>query len=85
MYRAVYSKQAVRTLARLPRNLAVRIRDKVLEVARDPYADHPNVTKLQGRTGYRLRVGDWRVLYEVQNDQLVVLVLDIGPRGQIYR
>lgn len=63
----------------------MRIRDKVLEVARDPYADHPNVTKLQGRTGYRLRVGDWRVLYEVQNDQLVVLVLDIGPRGQIYR
>ncbi|MFQ5421928.1 MAG: type II toxin-antitoxin system RelE/ParE family toxin, partial [Anaerolineae bacterium] len=34
---------------------------------------------------FRLRVGDYRVLYEVKNDQLIILVLKIAPRGEVYR
>jgi mRNA-degrading endonuclease RelE of RelBE toxin-antitoxin system len=44
-----------------------------------------NVTKLQGREGYRLRVSNWRVLYELQGDRSIVLVLDMGQRGGIYK
>jgi mRNA interferase RelE/StbE len=44
-----------------------------------------NVTKLQNRDGFRLRIGDWRVIYEVQDQQLVILVLKIGSRGEVYR
>ena len=51
----------------------------------DPYAQHPEVTKLQNRPGYRLRVGDWRVIYETEKEELVVLVLTIGTRGSAYR
>jgi len=40
-------------------NLQKRIVAKIKEVATDPYATHSNVTKLQGRDGYRLRVGDF--------------------------
>ncbi|MEO7838661.1 MAG: type II toxin-antitoxin system RelE/ParE family toxin [Anaerolineales bacterium] len=54
-------------------------------MASNPYADHPNAKKLQGRDGYRLRVGDWQVIYEIQNDQLVILVLRVAPRGEVYR
>ncbi len=54
------------------------------EVAADPYARHNNVTKLQGRDGYRLRIGDWRVIYELHDDQLELWALEAGARGGIY-
>ncbi|MCM2357171.1 MAG: type II toxin-antitoxin system RelE/ParE family toxin [Geobacteraceae bacterium] len=69
----------------MPRPTAILIRDKLRQLAVDPYATNNNVTKLQGREGYRLRVGDWRVIYEIRDECLTILVLDIGPRGGIYR
>lgn len=84
MYTVVFTKQAVHVLRHLPRNTAELIRSKITEIAQDPYATHNNVTKLVGRPGYRLRVGDWRVIYELQNEQVVLLVLKIGPRGEVY-
>jgi len=44
-----------------------------------------NASKLQNRSGYRLRIGDWRVIYEMQNNELVILVLKIAQRGEVYR
>jgi mRNA interferase RelE/StbE len=69
----------------MPRKLAQRLRDKLEHLAKDPYALNPNVTKLQDRPGYRLRVGDWRVIYEIQGQELVILVLKVAPRGEVYR
>lgn len=69
----------------MPRNLAMSVREKLDQIAQDPYAQHPNVAKLQNRPGFRLRVGDWRVIYEIENDRLVILVLKIAPRGEVYR
>jgi mRNA interferase RelE/StbE len=58
---------------------------KIKEVAADPYAPNNNLTKLQGRdAAYRLRVGDWRVIYELHDDRLVMVILEVGPRGGIY-
>ena len=62
----------------------VRIVAKIEEVSANPYASNNNLTKLQGRDGYRLRVGDWRVIYELHDDRLTMLVLEVGPRGGIY-
>lgn len=84
MYEIVFTKQAVRTLRKLPRNLSQLIREKIDEIAVDPYASHNNVTKLVGRPGYRLRVGDWRIIYELQDGKLILLVVKIGPRGEVY-
>lgn len=65
----------------MPRTTALLIRDKLRQLALDPHAPNINVAKLQGREGYRLRVGDWRVIYEIHDDRLVVMVLDAGSCG----
>ena len=85
MYRIVFTKQANRTLRKMSRNTTRLIREKLDQLAQDPYARNPNLTKLQGRPGYRLRVGDWRIIYELEDDRLVILVLKIAPRGGAYR
>ena len=70
VYILIYSKEATKSLQRIPRNTARLIREKLEIIAADPYADHPNAKKLPGREGYRLRVGDWRVVYKIQSEQL---------------
>lgn len=85
MYRVLFTKQAEQALLKLPRPMASTIREKLTALAKDPYAQHNNVTKLQNRSGYRLRVGDWRVIYDIHNDELVILVLRIASRGEVYR
>ena len=61
------------------------MRDRLDQIAEDPFAENPNVTKLQNRPGYRLRVGDWRAIYDIQEGELIILVLKVGSRGDIYR
>lgn len=80
-----YSRAAAKALMRAPRPVALRIRDKLRRLADDPLALNPNVRRLTGRAGYRLRVGDWRVVYDVEVARVVIWVIDIGPRGDIYR
>jgi len=84
MYTVVFTKQADKTLKRLPRQTAKLIAEKIQLLAEDPYQPNPNVTKLQNREGYRLRMGDWRIIYEIINNELVIVVLKIGPRGSVY-
>lgn len=85
MYRIFFTKQADKALRKMPRNWAQRIREKLEQIAADPYGAHNNVTKLQDRPGYRLRVGDWRVIYDLQDGDLIILVLTVAPRGGVYR
>ena len=85
MYKIFYTTQAAKALLKMPRNTANLIREKLEQVAIDPFASIPNAKKLQGRPGYRLRVGDWRVIYEINKDEIVVVVLKIAPRGEVVR
>jgi mRNA interferase RelE/StbE len=82
VWQIAYTKSALKALRKMPRNFADTIRNKIAALAVDPYAPNNNATKLQGRDGYRLRVGDWRVLYELDDNKVVVL--DVKPRGGAY-
>ena len=84
MYTVLTTKSFDQALNRIPVNWQKRIVAKIREVAADPYAPNHNLAKLQGRAGYRLRVGDWRVIYELHDDKLVMLVVVMGSRGRIY-
>ena len=85
MYKISFTRQAVKALQKMPRATAELVREKLNQLANDPFATHLNATKMQGRPGFRLRVGDWRVIYEVQKDELLILVLKIAPRSEVYR
>jgi len=85
MHQLTYTKRAEKALLSMHITTARLIRDELRNLAEDPYAANNNVTRLQGRSGYRLRVGDWRVIYEIQDERLIILVLDVGPRGGIYK
>lgn len=84
MWKVVYLPQAAKALRRLDPKTAGRIMARVSELARDRHAPNNNAAKLQGVNGYRLRVGDWRVIYTLDHGVLVVTVVRTGPRGSIY-
>jgi len=83
-YSIEFSKGAARFMKQQDQKTAARILVKIEGVANDPYAPNNNVKKLIGRDGYRLRVGDIRVIYDVYDRVLVVDVLEIGYRGSVY-
>ena len=85
MYRILFTKQADKALRNMPRNWSQRIRGKLTQIAEDPYGRHNNVTKLQDRPGFRLRVGDWRIIYDIEEDELVNLALRVASRGSVYQ
>jgi len=85
VHEILFTKQAYKALRKIPRNEAQRIREKIELLSTDPNAPNPNVKKLTGRSGYRLRVGDWRIIYEIRKEELIILVLKIAPRGEVYK
>lgn len=79
----VYTRTAQKALLRMPRNVALRIREKIGSYAEDPASQANNVKALRGLEGMvRLRVGDWRV---IMRDGIVVEILDIKARGSAYK
>ena len=85
MYRLNYKKSAFKFLTRMPRGERQRVTGALSRLARDPDEPALDVKPLEGREGYRLRVGRWRVLFRRQDDDLVILVMDVGARGGIYQ
>jgi mRNA interferase RelE/StbE len=82
VYEVAYSKQALNALRKLPRNEARRIRVRIADYAAQPTVHAHHVKKLKGRAGLRLRIGKWRVLFEVNGN--ILSILEIGSRGSIY-
>lgn len=74
-----YSKSAIKALRRVPAKTAKKIVGKISQYAADPAAQANNVSRLQGREGYRLRVGGWRVIFDEDDT-----VIAIFPRGGVY-
>ncbi|MCJ7603635.1 MAG: type II toxin-antitoxin system RelE/ParE family toxin [Desulfobulbaceae bacterium] len=68
----------------MPRNNAVIIAEKIKKLADNPHGMH-NVKKLTNHPGYRLRVGDWRVVYTVHDNELLIHVINVKTRGEVYK
>lgn len=82
MYLVVLTRQAAKQLGARDRTEARRIQGAIELLGQNPYP--PKALKLAGRGGYRVRIGDYRLLYDVMYDQLIVQVLRLGRRRDIH-
>ena len=83
-YRLALKPSAERAFLGLPREVQRRLDRRLLALQDDPRP--PGTKALAGEAGlYRLRVGDYRIVYEVHDKEILVLVLAIGHRREIYR
>jgi len=83
-YRIEFKPSAAKEFSQLPKNVQKRITIKVNTLADNPRPR--GVEKLEGRENrYRIRVGDYRVIYEIHDEVLLVLVVRIGHRREVYR
>jgi mRNA interferase RelE/StbE len=83
-YTITLSKRAAKFLESLrDRALYARLRAAIDDLAHDPVP--PGSKALKGSDGFRVRVGDYRILYTVEHGRLLVCVIEIGNRRDIYR
>ncbi len=83
MYEVILSNRAEKRLSRLPAGEYERVLRAVMSLAEDPRPR--NCRKLQGREGWRIRVGDYRAVYEIDDTAREVLVVALGHRKDVYR
>jgi mRNA interferase RelE/StbE len=70
-------------LAKLPADVYPRVRDALRELADNPRPS--GCLKLTGREGWRIRIGRYRAIYEIDDTNRTVTILDIGHRREVYR
>ena len=85
MYQVIYRKAAAKGLMKMPIGARLKMKDAFSALSDNPDSKDLDVKKLIGRDGYRLRVGQWRAIYRLDNDKLILLVVDTGSRGDIYK
>ena len=82
-YQVIIKPRLERRLQRYPPHIQRRIRDRLAEISRNPYA--PFLEPLKGERRHRFRVGGYRVIVERHTQERLFVVRDIDNRGRIYR
>lgn len=81
-YTIVLSKKAQKQLDKLSDDIAAPIFETIAGLENNPRP--PGYIKLKGREGYRIRVGNYRVIYDIYDTELIVDVITLGHRKDIY-
>lgn len=82
MYQLKIEKAVINTLEKINEPFYSKIKTAILKLSNNP---RPNgYKKLRGRNGYRIRVGNYRIIYEIFDDFLIIEVIDLGHRKDIY-
>ncbi|MCK5802352.1 MAG: type II toxin-antitoxin system RelE/ParE family toxin [Lentisphaeria bacterium] len=82
-YEILIERRAQRVLGKVVQPQRDRIISAIRRLSQDPRP--PGVRKLSGREAWRIRIGSYRVLYEIQDAKLVVLVVEVGDRRDVDR
>jgi len=82
-YRLAFKKSVAKDLLPLPKKDVARILKHIRSLAKQPRPQ--GCEKLSGQERYRVRQGAYRILYEIQDDELSVTVVKVGHRSNVYR
>ena len=82
-YRVELRPAAVRALRAIEAKDRARLQGAIALLAHDPRP--PGARALQGRPGFRVRVGDYRILYTIEDNVLLIVVVTLGHRREVYR
>ena len=82
-YRLEYLPAATKSIEKLPRQFQERVFERLEALMLNPRP--MGCVKMAGQDAYRIRVGDYRVIYTIEDDRLIVLVIDVGHRREVYR
>ena len=82
-HQVILPKSVQKELDRLPDDVARRIMLRLTGLETDPRP--ADVKKLKGRDAWRIRIGDYRVIYEIHDRILQVIVITVGHRREVYR
>ncbi|EFA73253.1 type II toxin-antitoxin system RelE/ParE family toxin [Cylindrospermopsis raciborskii LB2897] len=83
-YKIIITKSIQKQLDNLPSNIQDRVYEKISQLAEEPRPD--GVAKLKGYDNeYRIRIGDYRLVYEIQDEKLIVLILQCKHRRDVYK
>jgi len=83
MYELIYSPVAIKQLEKLENTIKERILNSLERLRIRP--DSCDIKRLVGMEGYRFRVGDYRIIFDMERDKLLILILQIGHRKNIYK
>jgi len=81
-YSVNFSKQAVKELAKINEPFYSNIKQAIKGLAKNPRPH--GYKKLKGRDGYRIRTGDYRIIYDIFDNELIVDIITLGNRKDIY-
>ena len=83
-YEIIITKTIQKQLDNLPNNIQERVYEKIAQLAEEPRPD--GAVKLKGYDNeYRIRIGDYRLVYEIRDDQLIVLLVQCKHRRDVYK
>ena len=85
-YQVQFTKSAAKELKALPKQDAIKLAEAILFLSINPYSDLLNIKKLQSAQGYfRLRVQNYRIIYSVNKDILMIKIIKVGHRKEVYK
>jgi len=82
MYELIYSPSALKVLEKLDKSIQKRIITALERLRIRP--ESCDIKRLVGMPGYRFRIGDYRVIFDIEQEKLHILVLKIGHRKNVY-
>ena len=85
MYELKYKRAALKSMSKLPKHVRLKIATELEAIALDPYSYQGHWRQLSGSPHWRLRVGGYRAICAIEKNVLLLIVLNVGPRGDIYK